>query len=35
MSLLPNLEPINIELEKTPRSHKHVKNKIKMDLQQQ
>ena len=30
-SLLPNLEPIDLELEKTLRTHKHVKNK--MDLQ--
>ena len=37
MSLLPNLEPINLELEKTLRTHKHVviKDKIEMDLQQQ
>ena len=32
-SLLPNLEPIDLELEKTLRTHKHVKNK--MDLQPQ
>ena len=32
-SLVPNLEPIDLELEKTLRTHKHVKNKI--DLQQQ
>ena len=32
-SLLPNLEPIDLELEKILRTHKHVKNK--MDLQQQ
>ena len=32
-SLLPNLEHIDLELEKTLRTHKHVKNK--MDLQQQ
>ena len=32
-SLLPNLEPIDLELEKTLLTHKHVKNK--MDLQQQ
>ena len=31
-SLLHNLEPIDLELEKTLRTHKHVKNKI--DLQQ-
>ena len=30
-SLLPNLEPIDLELEKTRRTHKQVKNK--MDLQ--
>ena len=30
-SLLPNLEPIDLELEKTLRTHKQVKNK--MDLQ--
>ena len=30
-SLLPNLEPIDLKLEKTLRTHKHVKNK--MDLQ--
>ena len=30
-SLLPNLEPIDIELEKTLRTHKQIKNK--MDLQ--
>ena len=35
MSLLPNLKPIALELEKTLRTHKHVANKIKMDLQQQ
>ena len=37
MSLLPNLEPIDLELEKTLLTHKHVviKDKIKMDLQQQ
>ena len=37
MSLLPNLELIDFELEKTLRTHKHVaiKNKIEMDLQQQ
>ena len=37
MSLLPNLELIDLELEKTLRTHKHVviKNKIEMDLQQQ
>ena len=37
MSLLPNLEPINLELEKTLRTHKHVviKGKTEMDLQQQ
>ena len=36
-SLLPNLEPIDFELEKTLRTHKHVaiKNKIEMDLQQE
>jgi len=32
-SLLPNLKPIDLELEKTLRTHKHVKNK--MDLQPQ
>ena len=32
-SLLPNLEPIDLELEKTLRTHKHVV--IKIDLQQQ
>ena len=32
-SLLPNLEPIDLELEKTLRTHKQVKNK--MDLQPQ
>ena len=32
-SLLHNLEPIDLELEKTLRTYKHVKNK--MDLQQQ
>ena len=32
-SLLPNLEPIDLELEKTLRTHKHFKNK--MDLQPQ
>ena len=31
-SLLPNLEPVDLELEKILRTHKHVKNK--MDLQQ-
>ena len=37
MSLLPNLEPINFELEKTLCTYKHVaiKSKIKVDLQQQ
>ena len=35
MSLLPNLEPIDLEFEKTLRTHKHDKNKIEMDLQQQ
>ena len=30
-SLFPNLEPINLELEKTLRTHKYVKNR--MDLQ--
>ena len=36
-SLLPNLEPIDLELEKTLRTHKHVaiKSRIEMDLQQQ
>ena len=34
-SLLPNLEPIDLELEKTLRTHKHVKSKFEMDLQQQ
>ena len=33
-SLLINLEPIDLELEKTLRTHKHVKNKFEMDLQQ-
>ena len=35
-SQLLNLESINLELEKTLRTHKHVaiKDKIKMDLQQ-
>ena len=32
-SLLPNFEPIDFELEKTLRTHTHVKNK--MNLQQQ
>ena len=32
-SLLPNLEPIDLELEKTLRTHKQIKNK--MDLQPQ
>ena len=32
-SLLPNFEPIDLELEKTLRTHKHVKNKLGMDLQ--
>ena len=27
-SLLANLEPIDLELEKTLRTHKHVKNKL-------
>ena len=37
ISLLPNLEHIDLELERTLRIHKHVaiKNKIEMDLQQQ
>ena len=35
MSLLPNLKPIDLELEKTLRTHKHDKNKIEMGLQQQ
>ena len=36
-SLFPNLEPIDLELEKTLRTHKHIviKNKIEMNLQQQ
>ena len=34
-SLFPNLEPIDLELEKTLRTHKHVKNKFGMDLQAQ
>ena len=36
-SLLPNLEPIDLELEKTLRTHKHVliKDKSEMYLQQQ
>ena len=33
MSLLPNLEPIDLELGKTLRTHKQIKNK--MDLQPQ
>ena len=32
-SLLPNLEPIDLELEKTIRTQKHIKNKFGMDLQ--
>ena len=32
-SLLPNLEPIDLELEKTLRTQKHIKNKFGMDLQ--
>ena len=32
-SLLPNLEPIDLKLEKTLRTHKHFKNKFEMDLQ--
>ena len=37
MSLLPNLEPIDLELEKSLRTHKHVviKDKREMNLQQQ
>ena len=34
-SLLPNLELIDLELEKTLRAHKHIKDKSEMDLQQQ
>ena len=31
--LIPNLEPIDLELEKTLRTQKHIKNKFGMDLQ--
>ena len=34
-SLLTNLDPIDLELEKILRTHKHIKDKIEMDLQQQ
>ena len=34
-SLLSNLEPIDLELEKTLRIHKRIKKKFEMDLQQQ
>ena len=36
-SLLPNFEPIDLELEKTLRTYNHVaiKNKSEMNLQQQ
>ena len=32
-SLFPNLESIDFELEKTLRTHRHVKNKFGMNLQ--